>query len=178
MIDAHAGGIGVLGGLRPGEHLRQDELETRLALIGGTSSCHMAVSSEPRFIDGVWGPYFSAMIPHLWLTEGGQSANWRVDRSHRFHSCGCRGSARESQTGRRNDLRVPESLPCRPVCKQSRLRCISHARTPRRAGFSWQPLSARRSNAVRHGLRTKTLGGVGRFGETLSSHCLWHPAYC
>ena len=23
---------------------------------------------------GIWGPYFSAMVPGLWLTEGGQSA--------------------------------------------------------------------------------------------------------
>jgi FGGY-family pentulose kinase len=45
-----------------------------LALIGGTSSCHMAVSEEPRFIPGVWGPYFGAMIPGMWLNEGGQSA--------------------------------------------------------------------------------------------------------
>jgi FGGY-family pentulose kinase len=34
----------------------------------------MAVSGEPRFIDGVWGPYYSAMVPNMWLTEGGQSA--------------------------------------------------------------------------------------------------------
>ena len=46
----------------------------RVALIGGTSSCHMAVSPEPRFVPGVWGPYFSAMVPGWWLNEGGQSA--------------------------------------------------------------------------------------------------------
>jgi FGGY-family pentulose kinase len=34
----------------------------------------MAVSAKPRFIRGIWGPYFSAMIPDFWLTEGGQSA--------------------------------------------------------------------------------------------------------
>jgi FGGY-family pentulose kinase len=34
----------------------------------------MAVSREPRFIDGIWGPYYSAMVPGWWLTEGGQSA--------------------------------------------------------------------------------------------------------
>ena len=34
----------------------------------------MAVSPEPRYIDGIWGPYYSAMVPGLWLTEGGQSA--------------------------------------------------------------------------------------------------------
>jgi FGGY-family pentulose kinase len=34
----------------------------------------MAVSKEPRFVKGIWGPYYSAMIPGLWLNEGGQSA--------------------------------------------------------------------------------------------------------
>jgi FGGY-family pentulose kinase len=34
----------------------------------------MAVSKAPRFVPGVWGPYYSAMLPGLWLTEGGQSA--------------------------------------------------------------------------------------------------------
>ena len=74
VIDAHAGGIGLLGGVLPGETLDATALETRLALIGGTSSCHMAVSNEPRWVNGVWGPYYSAMIPGMWLTEGGQSA--------------------------------------------------------------------------------------------------------
>lgn len=74
IIDAHAGGIGVLGAALDGVAPTSQEMEHRLALIGGTSSCHMAVSREPRFIDGVWGPYFGAMIPGLWLTEGGQSA--------------------------------------------------------------------------------------------------------
>lgn len=72
-IDAHAGGIGLLGSA--GRNDRSDEdITRRLALIGGTSSCHMAVSKEPRFIEGVWGPYYSAMVPGMWLTEGGQSA--------------------------------------------------------------------------------------------------------
>jgi len=34
----------------------------------------MAVSGDARFVPGVWGPYYSAMVPGLWLTEGGQSA--------------------------------------------------------------------------------------------------------
>ncbi len=68
-IDAHAGGIGLLGGVLDPNHP-----EAVLALIGGTSNCHMAASREPIFVPGVWGPYFGAMIPGLWLTEGGQSA--------------------------------------------------------------------------------------------------------
>lgn len=74
IIDAHAGGLGLLGAAVAGATPTVAALNRRLALIGGTSSCHMAVSSEPRFIRGIWGPYFSAMIPGLWLTEGGQSA--------------------------------------------------------------------------------------------------------
>jgi FGGY-family pentulose kinase len=74
IIDAHAGGIGLLGTTTAGGALSEADLERRLALIGGTSSCHMAVSKEPRFVPGVWGPYYSAMLPGLWLTEGGQSA--------------------------------------------------------------------------------------------------------
>ena len=70
IIDAHAGGVGMLGALSEG----QESLDARLALISGTSSCHMAVSAEPRFIGGVWGPYWSAMVPGMWLNEGGQSA--------------------------------------------------------------------------------------------------------
>jgi FGGY-family pentulose kinase len=67
-IDAHAGGIGVLGGLAV------TEFDNHLAMIAGTSKCHMAVSSNPRQIPGVWGPYFGAMLPGLWLNEAGQSA--------------------------------------------------------------------------------------------------------
>ncbi|MBA3441252.1 MAG: FGGY-family carbohydrate kinase [Pyrinomonadaceae bacterium] len=74
IIDAHAGGIGSLGMTAPGEAWSAEQINNTLALIGGTSSCHMAVSPKARFIPGVWGPYYSAMIPGVWLTEGGQSA--------------------------------------------------------------------------------------------------------
>eukprot|EP01104_Vermistella_antarctica_P018474 TRINITY_DN6861_c0_g1_i1.p1 TRINITY_DN6861_c0_g1~~TRINITY_DN6861_c0_g1_i1.p1 ORF type:complete len:595 (+),score=107.94 TRINITY_DN6861_c0_g1_i1:43-1785(+) len=80
IIDAHAGGVGVIGTTAtPSDHvtaacLSATDLTKRLALICGTSSCHMAVSEEARFIEGVWGPFYSAMVPSLWLTEGGQSA--------------------------------------------------------------------------------------------------------
>jgi FGGY-family pentulose kinase len=73
-IDAHAGGIGVIGAAVGDTRPDAAALLHRLALVGGTSSCHMAVSAEPRFVPGVWGPYYAAMVPGLWLNEGGQSA--------------------------------------------------------------------------------------------------------
>ncbi len=45
-----------------------------LAYVFGTSSCTMTTTREPVFVPGVWGPYFSAMVPGAWLNEGGQSA--------------------------------------------------------------------------------------------------------
>ncbi|MFQ6674744.1 MAG: FGGY-family carbohydrate kinase [Fidelibacterota bacterium] len=74
IIDAHAGGIGMLGAALEEKEPAVEDFNHRLALIGGTSSCHMAVSPDARFVPGVWGPYGSAMIPHMWLNEGGQSA--------------------------------------------------------------------------------------------------------
>jgi FGGY-family pentulose kinase len=73
LIDAHAGGIGLLGMRLDDENIDQS-LESRMALITGSSTCHMAVAREERFVPGVWGPYYSAMIPRWWLAEGGQSA--------------------------------------------------------------------------------------------------------
>lgn len=71
LIDAHAGGIGTLCASVPGA----DEPATaRLAYIFGTSACSMASTREAVEVPGVWGPYFNAMIPGLWLNEGGQSA--------------------------------------------------------------------------------------------------------
>jgi len=69
VIDAHAGALGVLGATPA------DELDQRLALIAGTSNCHMALSAEPRAVKGIWGPYFGALLPDAWLNEGGQSAS-------------------------------------------------------------------------------------------------------
>jgi FGGY-family pentulose kinase len=74
IIDAHAGGIGSLGSVLGDSEKGENPFDHAIALIGGTSSCHMAVSPSPRFIDGVWGPYYGAMIPKMWLNEGGQSA--------------------------------------------------------------------------------------------------------
>lgn len=66
IIDAHAGGLGTVG--------VDNDPFSALAYIFGTSSCTMTTTREPAFVPGVWGPYFSAMVPGTWLNEGGQSA--------------------------------------------------------------------------------------------------------
>ncbi|EPE96684.1 FGGY-family carbohydrate kinase [Rhizobium grahamii] len=78
LIDAHAGGIGTVGfGGGP---------TSNLAYVFGTSSCTMTSTNERAFVQGVWGPYYSAMVPGLWLNEGGQSAaGAAIDQLLSFH---------------------------------------------------------------------------------------------
>lgn len=38
----------------------------------------MVVSEDPIFVPGAWGPYKNAMVPNMWLSEGGQSATGKL----------------------------------------------------------------------------------------------------
>jgi D-ribulokinase len=78
VIDAHAGGIGTVGA--------DGEPESCLGYVFGTSSCTMTTTRSPVFVPGVWGPYFSAMVPDAWLNEGGQSvAGAAIERLLSMH---------------------------------------------------------------------------------------------
>ncbi|MCO5732434.1 FGGY-family carbohydrate kinase [Rhizobium sp. SSA_523] len=69
IIDAYAGALGALGGAAARSGASGD-----LALIGGTSSCVVSLSSQPVFTNSLWGPFHGALLPDLWLVEGSQSA--------------------------------------------------------------------------------------------------------
>ncbi|TIS81564.1 MAG: ribulokinase, partial [Mesorhizobium sp.] len=85
VIDAYAGALGVLGGFAGDEK----DISRHLALIAGTSSCVMAMSQDPQPFAGVWGPYYGAALPKLWLSEGGQSATGALlDHIIRWHGAG------------------------------------------------------------------------------------------
>lgn len=66
-IDAHLGMLG-LGAINPGD----------MALILGSSTCHMVQSPIPVFGSGVWGPFDEAILPGNWTLEGGQTATGSI----------------------------------------------------------------------------------------------------
>ena len=70
LIDAHAGALGTLG--VPGVDV---PVTRRMAVIAGTSACHLAVTPDRRAVPGVWGPYYEALLPGTWLLEAGISAS-------------------------------------------------------------------------------------------------------
>ncbi|KAF6170711.1 hypothetical protein GIB67_015663 [Kingdonia uniflora] len=78
LIDVHAGGVGVIESVSVSNSIQKEndkeDICHRMVLVCGTSTCHMAVSQNKVFIPGVWGPFWPAMLPEYWLTEGGQSA--------------------------------------------------------------------------------------------------------
>jgi len=102
MIDAHAGGIGTVGvGGNPLTHM---------GYVFGTSSCTMTSTAAPVFVPGVWGPYFSAMVPGLWVNEGGQSAaGAAIEQLVLSHPA----SAAAQDEARRAGLSLPDYLAAR-----------------------------------------------------------------
>ena len=96
LIDAHAGGIGTVGAAGQGS------VTSRMAYVFGTSACTMTSTVEPAFVPGVWGPYFSAMVPGLWLSEAGQSAaGAAIDHLIAFHPAAAEATerAKEAKSG-------------------------------------------------------------------------------
>ncbi|KAJ5358244.1 hypothetical protein N7541_005402 [Penicillium brevicompactum] len=92
VIDAYAGWIGTVGAkvdmdkkahkahadaVLEGSDERR-EVFSRLAVVAGTSSCHIAMSPDPVFVPGVWGPYRDTIFPECWMAEGGQSATGQL----------------------------------------------------------------------------------------------------
>src|SRR5437764_5314915 len=119
LIDAHAGGVGTIGG-----HDRSEtavDVCRRLAYIMGTSACIMATTSAPCFVPGVWGPYYSGMVPGFWLNEGGQSAaGAAIDHLVKSHPAHGEAVAAAHAAG----MEIPEFLERRIV---SRLASIGEA---------------------------------------------------
>jgi len=93
LIDAHAGGVGTVGA--------EGDPTRTMAYVFGTSSCTMTTTRDPVFVPGVWGPYYSAMIPGAWLDEGGQSAaGAAIDHLVAFHAAAAKAAGLAAAAGK------------------------------------------------------------------------------
>ncbi|KAG7096560.1 hypothetical protein E1B28_003982 [Marasmius oreades] len=97
VIDAYAGWLGTVaarykenGQLSEAIKNVDESLGHRLAVIAGTSTCHIVQSKDGVFVNGVWGPYKDPVFPGWWMNEGGQSSTGQlIDfmiKSHPAHS--------------------------------------------------------------------------------------------
>ena len=162
LIDAYAGALGALAGFTGDP----PTIDRHLALIAGTSSCVMAMSTEPRPFDGVWGPYFGVALPGLWLCEGGQSATGALlDHLIRWHGAG--GEPDAAMHGRiaarvMRAARERRPRPCRAAA--------------RAAGFPRQPLAAGRPACDRRGQRADAGRHLRQPVQALLAHLRRHRA--
>ncbi|MFQ6098010.1 MAG: ribulokinase, partial [Armatimonadota bacterium] len=92
-IDAYAAMMG-LGVVHPG----------RMALVMGSSTCHMALAAEGVFGTHVWGPYPDALLPGTWVLEGGQTATGSIVKWFRDNFCSA--EVHEAQRQGRNPYEV------------------------------------------------------------------------
>ncbi|KAF8351030.1 FGGY family of carbohydrate kinase [Amanita rubescens] len=83
LIDAYAGWLGTVAARytndgRLSDTPAIDESQYRLAVIAGTSTCHIVQSPKGVFVNGVWGPYKDAVFGGWWMNEGGQSSTGQL----------------------------------------------------------------------------------------------------
>jgi len=50
----------------------------QMALIIGTSTCHLTLCNDPHYISGIWGPFEGAILPDMWLIETGQTSTGSI----------------------------------------------------------------------------------------------------
>ncbi|XP_059622321.1 FGGY carbohydrate kinase domain-containing protein [Phlebotomus argentipes] len=74
VIDAYAGALALLGA----ETDQGIQLEEKIALICGTSTCHICVAPGMELVDGVWGPYKDVLFSGMYAHEAGQSATGKL----------------------------------------------------------------------------------------------------
>jgi ribulose kinase len=78
MIDAHSGAFALIDSApcsSPLLEMHAPDRENRLAVICGTSTCHIAVTNARSVhVPGVWGAFRDAVYPGYFVSEGGQSA--------------------------------------------------------------------------------------------------------
>ncbi|KAJ3567746.1 hypothetical protein NP233_g6162 [Leucocoprinus birnbaumii] len=84
LIDAYAGWLGTVAarykkdGVLQNETPDLQESKRRLAVIAGTSTCHIVQNPSDIFVDGVWGPYKDPVFRGWWMNEGGQSSTGQL----------------------------------------------------------------------------------------------------
>lgn len=165
-IDAYAGMIG-LGAIAPG----------KLAMIMGSSTCHLVNASEPLLGTGMLGCYANAIRPGLYTLEGGQTATGSIVNWYREHFTG----HEEKEAARRGVtiFEVLDDKAARTPAGCEGLVCLDHwqgARTPLKDPLSrgtWWGLTL--SHGPGHLLRSiyeGTSNGTRHILNDLASHGL------
>ncbi|KAI8321646.1 Pentulose kinase [Martensiomyces pterosporus] len=104
VIDAYAGWFGTIASGSPGASVDRNDPNCagqRLAIIAGTSACHLLATKHPVLVPGVWGPYYNVSLSGWYMLEGGQSAvGSLIDYVVKSHSAYAKLSQQSSESGK------------------------------------------------------------------------------
>jgi FGGY-family pentulose kinase len=163
-IDAYLGMLG-LGAVGAGD----------LALILGSSTCHLAMSPRELFGSGMLGCYPDAAIEGLYTLEGGQTATGSILNWYRQHFAGAE-TAEAERTGRHvYELLDAKAAAVPPGCEG--LTCLDYwqgnrcpLKDPRARGALWGLTLGHGPGHVFRSIYEATAFGTRYILEDLQSH--------
>jgi FGGY-family pentulose kinase len=168
-------------GLRPGTPVAQGGIDAYLGMLGmgavgagdlamimGSSTCHLAMSAQGLFGSGMLGCYPDAVVEGLYTLEGGQTATGSILNWYRQHFAG-NEAAEAERTGRPvYEILDAKAAAVPPGCEG--LVCLDY----------WQgnrcPLKDPRARGTLWGL-TLSHGPWPCFSQHLRGHGFRHPSY-
>ncbi|HZY84440.1 MAG TPA: FGGY-family carbohydrate kinase [Gemmataceae bacterium] len=163
-IDAYLGMLG-LGAVGPGD----------LAMILGSSTCHMAMSPGPLLGTGMLGCFPDAVVEGLYTLEGGQTATGSILDWYRRHFAG-NEAAEAKRTGRHvYEVLDAQAAAVPPGCEG--LVCLDYwqgnrcpRKDPRARGVLWGLTLAHGPGHVFRSIYEATALGTRHILDDLQSH--------
>jgi FGGY-family pentulose kinase len=175
-------------GLRPGTPVAQGGIDAYLGMLGlgavgggdlamimGSSTCHMAMSDRELFGSGMLGCFPDAVVEGLYTLEGGQTATGSILDWYRRHFAG-NESARAQREGRSvYDVLDEQAAAAPPGCDG--LVCLDHwqgnrcpLKDPRARGVLWGLTLSHGPGHVFRSIYEATAYGTRHILEDLESH--------
>jgi ribulokinase len=163
-IDAYLGMLG-MGAVGAGD----------LAMIMGSSTCHLAMSSRPVLGSGMLGCYPDAVVEGLYTLEGGQTATGSILNWYRQHLAG--NETQEAERAGRNVYEVLDAKAAAVPPGCDGLVCLDYwqgnrcpLKDPRARGVLWGLTLAHGPGHLFRSIYEATAFGTRHILEDLQSH--------
>jgi FGGY-family pentulose kinase len=175
-------------GLRPGIPVAQGGIDAYLGMLGmgavgsgdlamvmGSSTCHLAMSERGLFGSGMLGCYPDAVVEGLYTLEGGQTATGSIVNWYRQHFAG-NEAAEAERTGRNvYEILDAKAAAVPPGCEG--LVCLDYwqgnrcpLKDPRARGTLWGLTLSHGSGHILRSIYEATAFGTRHILEDLSNH--------
>ncbi len=163
-IDAYLGMLG-MGAVGPGD----------LAMIMGSSTCHLAMSAQGLFGSGMLGCYPDAVIEGLYTLEGGQTATGSIVNWYRQHFAGNEAAEAERTGQNVYEILDAKAAAVPPGCEG--LVCLDYwqgnrcpLKDPRARGTFWGLTLSHGPGHIFRSIYEATAFGTRHILEDLQSH--------